>query len=63
MFAEKIARTLALYTICTQVVITIAIVALAPMAPSAAASAMPETATVSWEPSDLGQEEAEVIEA
>lgn len=52
MFAERIARSLGVFAICSQITVTVAIVSLAPAA-QPADTAVPDTAAVQWEPSDL----------
>lgn len=55
MFAEKIARSLGVFAICSQIIVTVAIVSLAPAAQPTEV-AIPDTAAVQWEPSDLSDE-------
>lgn len=52
MFAERIARSLGVFAICSQVIVTVAIVSLAPFAVETAEQPVSDTAAVSWEPSD-----------
>lgn len=53
MFAERIARSLGVLAICSQVIVTVAIVSLAPFSIEGSESPVSDTASVSWDPSDL----------
>lgn len=55
MYAERIARSLGVFAICSQIIVSVAIVSLAPFAVEVADPPVSDTAAVSWEPSDVAE--------